>query len=54
MELRETGSLHSLNVDGTDRQLHYGNAELVGDLDGEFIFEIDGREVSVSKVAHSG
>ena len=43
-----------MNADGTDRQLHYGDAELVGDMDGEFAFEIDGREVSVPKVAHSG
>jgi hypothetical protein len=33
------------------RQLHYGNAELLHNMDGEFVFKIDGVEVRVPKAA---
>jgi hypothetical protein len=54
----EPGSLGPSNIitvcANHHRQLHYGNADLVRDVGGEFIFAIDGREVSVPRVAYSG
>jgi hypothetical protein len=33
------------------RQLHYGDAELIGNLDDRFVFQIDGQNVQINKIA---